>query len=124
MFLDGSDRLLLVRAWLDDEQDLEDETSALTELARLSLNAQASIGVLEITCGVLAILWAPESGACIETLDVVGSMRPTGEMAIDGTGLLVGLPNGRYECVSDEVDGPVGSARRCHLRLAAVDADT
>ena len=113
VFLDRSDHLIVVRAWLDDPAD---EMSTLFTLAALPRTEVISLGSLEITSGVLAILWAPESGECIESLEVVECERPTGEeMMSESSGLLVALPNGIYSCLHDEVKGLDGEARRCHL---------
>jgi len=116
VFLEGNDHLIIVRAWLEDPTD---EMSVLTVLAALPRTQTLSLGSLEITSGVLAILWAPESGESIETLEVAESARPTGEMMSESCGLLVALPNGVYSCWHDEVEHEGSEARRCHLIRAA-----
>lgn len=108
---DQQGRLILIRVWID----ASDDTSAVLALAGLPLNAPINIGSLELTSGVLAVLWAAESGDCIETLDIAESERPTGEMADDSSGLLVCLSKGVYSCLHDEVELNGESARRCHL---------
>jgi len=117
VFIDGQGHLTIVRAWLDepDGADTDDELRTVTTLAGLPLNEAVSLGSLEITSGVLAILWSPETGECIEALDVEESERPTGEMATDSSGLLVRVAKGSYTCLHDEFELEKVSARRCHL---------
>jgi hypothetical protein len=111
VFLEEPDHLIIVRAWMDDN----DEEAVLFSLAALPLQSTTNVGSLEITSGILAIMWATESGECIESLNIRESARPTGNMASEDAGLLVQLPNGRYVCLHDEVEQEDNSARRCHL---------
>jgi hypothetical protein len=113
VFVDTAEHLVILRAWLDNPHDLE----TLFEMAALPWSEAVPFATLDIPSGVLAVLWAPESGECIEDedLDVVESKRPTGEMAIDSSGLLVSMPSGHYQCLHDEVHAARGNARRCHL---------
>ncbi len=122
VFLNGQDQLIIVRAWLDDAGDADDadELKTVTALAEVPPNGAINIGSLRITSGVLAILWSPESGECIESLDVNfldddRSKRPSGDMATDASGLLVKVEIGSYTCLHDEIELGNASARRCHL---------
>lgn len=114
VFLGKRNYIVIVRAWLDDQDD-SDEMETISALAELPMNEAMQIGLLTITSGVLAILWSPESGGCIEDLDVDESERPTGEMATDSSGLLVKIAKGSYSCLHDEIETAGASARRCHL---------
>jgi len=117
VFMDELGNLTIIRAWLDEPEgaDADDELRTIAELVKLPLGKTTLLGSLETTSGVLAILWSPESGACIESLDIEESERPTGEMATDSSGLLVRVANGRYACLHDEFELANVSARRCHL---------
>lgn len=117
IFMDEQGSLTIIRAWLDEPEgaDTDDELRTVTILASLPLTEATSLGSLEITSGVLAILWAPESGECIGSLDVDESERPTGEMATASSGLLVRIATGSYTCLHDESELEKVSARRCHL---------
>ena len=106
-------RTLIVRAWLDDEGGIGE----ITKLAKLPLINGINIGSVEITSGILAILWSAESGECIESLDIDQHARPTGEMATDSSGLLIRIANGRYLFVHDEVEIKDDTALRCHIIL-------
>ncbi|SRR5579884_548095 len=114
IFCDSTDRLSLrlVRGWLHSPRD----TNAVLALAAVPLRDTIGLGSLKISSGVLAILWAPESGEWISTLPIPESARPAGPMSVDGAGLLVHLPQGCYICLYDEVQLEDGQhARRCHL---------
>lgn len=64
---------------------------------------------VEITSGVLAVLWAPENGDCIKDQDfaIKEARPPSGLLAIDGSSLLVPVVSGVYLCsiISSEIDG-------------------
>lgn len=126
-FSEGTDRLVFIRAWLDEpaDADTDDELATVSALVLLPSNEAVSLGTLEITSGVLAILWAPESGECIEPSDIESlrlneSTRPSGEMSSDSSGLLVKMATGIYTCFHDEIELGGSSARRCHLIKNAV----
>lgn len=111
VFANSENQFLLVRAWLHSNS-----IESLFELAGVAMQQSSAFGELEIASGILAILWATESGECIKTLDVSVSIRPSGIMATESAGLLVSVPKGCYTCIHDEVQLPDGqSARRCHL---------
>lgn len=117
VFINERGDLTIIRSWLDepDGASTDDELKTVTTLAELPLGEVTAFGSLRITSGVLAILWAPESGECIEVLDVEESERPTGEMATGSSGLLVRVAKGSYSCMHDEFELADVSARRCHL---------
>ncbi len=117
VFMNARGDLTIIRAWLDepDGASSDDELKTVTTLAELPSGEATALGSLRITSGVLAILWAPESGECIEALDVEENERPTGEMATGSSGLLVRVAKGSYSCLHDEFELADVSARRCHL---------
>ena len=112
IFLKDSAHLVIVRAWLDDT---DDEEKAISDLAHTPLREYKDLGSLEVKTGLVAILWAPESGQCIEATDISGSAVSIDGTSIDGSGLLVKLERGAYKCLHDEFTGKHGDARRCHL---------
>jgi len=122
VFIKRRGELVIVRAWLDesDGDDADDELESIMALAELPLNEPITLGSLNITSGVLAILWSPENGECIESLDISSlgddkSERPSGDMTTDASGLLVAIEIGNYTCLHDEIELGNASARRCHL---------
>ena len=117
VFIKSQGHLVFIRCWLDEPAGANeaDELRTITALAELPMGEAATLGLLEITSGILAILWAPESGECIESLDIEESERPTGETATGSSGLLVRVAGGNYSCLHDEFELEDVSARRCHL---------
>ena len=122
VFVNQQGNIIIIRAWLDEpvEADTDDELAVVSALVSLPLNEPIELGTLEISSGVLAILWSPESGECIETsdidsLEISESARPSGEMSSDSSGLLVRMAAGSYTCFHDEVELGESSARRCHI---------
>lgn len=117
VFINERGDLTIIRAWLDEPAgaNTDDELRAVTALVVLPLNEPINLGSLEITSGVLAILWSPESGECIKSLNIEESERPIGEMSSDSSGLLVRVAEGNYACLHDEFELADVSARRCHL---------
>ena len=107
--------IMIVRAWLDDESDLPE----ILEMAGKPAPDRRHFANLRVDCGVLAILWAPGSGTCIEPADISeieNFQSPSGDIAIDGSALLVELSNGVYSLFYDEVELASGeSAVRCHI---------
>ncbi|GEM_PF-1457532 len=117
VFMDGQGNLILIRAWLDEPEGAtsDDELRTITGLVEMPLGEPTFLGLLEVTSAVLAILWSPESGECIESLDIGASERPSGDTATDSSGLLARVANGHYECLHDEIELAEVSARRCYL---------
>ena len=111
----SANEIMIIRAWLNDEGGLPE----ILELAGKPALDRKHFADLRVDCGVLAILWAPESGTCIEPVDISeieDFQPPTGEIAIDGSALLVELSNGIYSLFHDEVELESGeSALRCHI---------
>lgn len=103
----------LVRAWLRESRDM----ASIHALAELPIHTVDPFASLRIGCGRLAILWAPESGECILPEDVngTGNKPPSGDLSINGAGLVVSLPNGDYTCLHDRVELNGQKALRCHI---------
>jgi hypothetical protein len=111
VFYEKRVQIRIVRAWVDNKDIID-------VLADAPLNKNhTNLGAIEVSSGVLAILWAPENGQCIESLRVSQSSRPSGEMATDSAGLLLKVPKGQYTCLHDEVEKGGEAARRCHIIL-------
>ena len=115
--ISGSE-IMIVRTWLDEGNGLP----TILELAALPVRKRHHFADLTVHCGVLAILWAPESGTCIETSDILeieDFQEPSGDIAISGSSLLVKLSNGNYSLFHDEVElASDESALRCHIELS------
>lgn len=81
--------------------------------SRIELPAPMAAGCLEVevevASGVLAVLWAPESGECItdEDLTIHEARAPSGLLAINESSLLVPVASGVYRCfiIFSEIDG-------------------
>lgn len=114
VFAPNSTCMIIVRAWLDNLEGSE-EFDAVEKLAHVPIGVATELGILEITSGVLAILWAAEDGECIESLDIPEDGRPTGKSASEASSLLIGLHEGRYSCLHDYVHVNGNAARRCHI---------
>lgn len=102
------DELMLLRAWLDDE-------AALDALAEADGEDAREIGVLEVSSGSLALLWAPEDGRCFDDEVLRRGGRPAADSTIEGAALVLKLPPGRYEVWHDVVALEGGVARRCRV---------
>ena len=106
VFLPSDHEVLLVRAWLDDED-------ALFDLAEATAEERAFLGHVTVITGAATILWASESGACFENEVRLG--RPVGDTSIDAPALTLPLPRGTYGCFHDVVEVDGGVARRCFI---------
>ena len=104
--------MMLLRAWLDDEAVLDDLAEADGEDAH-------AIGQLDVRSGALALLWAPEDGACFDDEVLRRGGRPAADATIEGAALVLKLAPGRYEVWHDVVELDGGFARRCRLLAAA-----
>jgi len=83
---------------------------------RAPVGATDDIGRIDIDSGILTVLWAPESGACVLDKDLAGTNpRPSGTVVIEGSCLLVRLEPGRYRCAADSVDVEDGTVLRCRI---------
>jgi hypothetical protein len=106
--------LVLSRGWYEPATFSDETCRALASVPR---SGQAKvIGELDVASGTLVILWAPESGACVESTEVPPDGIPTGKLSMGGTALMVAVRPGRYECIHDEVEAAPAEGRRCHLR--------
>lgn len=86
------------------------------ELAEREGASKLPLGNIEVETGMLAVLWAPESGECITGTEIVAdSARPGGPLAIDGAALLVKVPSGNYIAWHDFVQSEENAARRLWL---------
>jgi hypothetical protein len=113
VFRRGRDYAVVARTWLEDP----DDPGAPRALAEAAATELLRIGELVIRSGVLAILWAPESGHAFESIDAAG--LPMGEMSMGGTGLTLEIAPGIYDCFHDRVTNSAGDARRCLIRRAS-----
>lgn len=113
VFADLLSRLILVHCWLD-AMDEQDEEAMVARLAALPIKQSTELGRLEITSGVLAILWAPEGGEGIPLTITAEVERPGPSLAIETAGLLVKLPIGTYSCLHDAVEIGENEAVRLH----------
>jgi hypothetical protein len=112
VFVPSKHSLLLVRGLA-----FEGDWDAAIRLAAGAPPVEAClIGHVDVPSGVLAVLWSPEDGACVTDEDVMHrKSRPTGGLAIDGSSLLVAVPQGQYACFADLVRIPQGKALRCFV---------
>ena len=104
---------VLVRVWLDDA---EDEQEMLSKLARLPMQQHNEVGLLNITSGVLAIIWAAEAGQCVHYMPSEHSFHVMEEETATGESvLLVTIPKGTYSCLVDEISIDDNKSIRLHL---------
>lgn len=104
------DSLLLVHAWIDD--DNESDVDALASLPAAEVQ---DAGEITVFSGSLAILWSAEEGSCIEQQTDGTYQIIAHAMMTESSGLLLPLPNGTYRCICDSVQSDIGEAVRCHL---------
>lgn len=105
------DRLTLIRLWFDEEEDEE----TILRLAALPIETPEPAGKLMLNSDALVLLWAPEDGGCLENLPDELPAPPDGDLAIDGSSLIVPLAAGTYHCFLDELSDPDADAVRCHF---------
>jgi hypothetical protein len=114
VFRKSDAEIVLSRGWYETTTP-SDETVA--SLASVPLSERAVLlGELDVDSGTLVILWAPESGGCVQSTEVPPDGVPTGEVSMGGTALMVAVRPGRYACIHDEVEAAPADGRRCHLR--------
>lgn len=111
-FKKNEGHFILCRFWLYAGQNVE---SAVMECLSAGTEHSTPVGILRITTGTVAVLWAAESGACIESLVVPDDNRPTGEMATGSSAFIGEMPVGEYRCLCDAVDMDRWMFRRCHF---------
>lgn len=113
VFLKNSTHLVVVRTWLDDP----DDTETIALFANAPLQEHQHLGSLRIETGIVTILWAPESGQGITPKDFSGYSTSIQGLSVGGSGLLVKLEPGDYQCLHDEIPETLGlgEARRLHL---------
>ncbi|MEO7715899.1 MAG: hypothetical protein ABIY70_06845 [Capsulimonas sp.] len=114
LFQKSPSEIVIVRTWLDRADDEE----VVIDLLAVAPSIAPPVFLCEIaiTSGVCAVLWSPEDGQCIESMEVGESMRMTGEMAMEESGLMFPVTPGVYQCFHDEVAVEGGTARRCRLK--------
>lgn len=106
----SSDGLIrIVRAWVD-----EDTPEELEKLASLDAPSHVEVGEIEIPSGLLAVLWAPESGQRIPLSTEHDVQRVSGT-SLDDSAFLLKVSSQRYRCQHDEVNVGVSRARRLTL---------
>ncbi|MEO5928910.1 MAG: hypothetical protein ABIR47_03160 [Candidatus Kapaibacterium sp.] len=112
LFRKNADHLILGRFWINEQDDF---VPAARDCLAVGIERAVVFGTIEVTSGVLAILWTPESGSCIESFIVPPDGRPAGEMGIESSSLLVEISPGTYRCLYDDFDREEWIFRRCHL---------
>lgn len=108
---EATGNLKLVRCWLAGDDDMEVVfalSNAPTELGK-------PFAEFEIKTGFVVIMWPTEPGSSIRSVDGGGYSLAVEEMMTDTCGMILPLPNGRYQCFHDEVETEQGEARRCHV---------
>jgi len=102
-------RIRIVRAWLD-----EDRAEEIEQLASADASSNQNLGEIEIPSGLLAVLWAPESGQKIPLSTERDVQRVPGT-SIDDSAFVLKVPSRRFRCAHDEVRVGAALARRLTL---------
>lgn len=111
VFSDDDNRVVIVRTWPNDIL-----RSDIPELMASELpDNLKKIGELKVASGFLLILWAAESGECVNSGEGIIEGRPVGDFAIETSGAIIRLQPAQYECWHDEIVNEFGIARRCHI---------
>lgn len=105
----GGGQLRLVRAWLGEDTDEE-----LEQLAALEAPERVAIGDIDVSSGVLALLWAPESGETIPG-ELSKDFAEVEDTAMGGSAFVLKVAHRRYRCWHDEVSTNTSNARRLTL---------
>lgn len=111
----SKEAIMIVRSWTDG---IEENPDFLSTIIEMPMETSTSIGEIEIYSETLAIMWAAECGQCI-TLDDIGlgllssGQRPSGDMVTGCSAFIVGVKNGVYQCLHNEIQINQYSARRC-----------
>jgi hypothetical protein len=115
VFRDDESHYVIVRPWPTDPTNYD----APRLMAEQASTTSVEIGPLSTESRVLLILWAVEDGPLVESPQTTEPSRPTGEKAIEDSGLLVPLRRKAFRCFHDQVETSVGTGRRLHLRSDA-----
>ncbi len=110
VFLDKEGKIVVVRAWMDD-----DNSDVLRSIAEAKLTNQLPIGRLETNNDKLAIMWAAESGKMFPEVTYSQFERVDGGAAIDGSTYAIQTTTSAFDCYHDEIDLGVAHARRLTL---------
>jgi hypothetical protein len=103
VYTDG--RIKIVRAWLSDGSN--EEVMALADCAPVS---RVQLGVIDVSSGVLALLWAPESGRKFPQ-HIDGPFRRICGTAIAGSAFAVNARKCSYSCWDERVNSGESKAR-------------
>jgi hypothetical protein len=111
VFRQSDSRVVLSRPWLkENNEDLAMEAAAAASTSK------APFGTLIVETGTVLIFWSPERGSGVEfDRDAVADGEPLVVAGMDGAGLAINLPPGRYSAWHDEVKTDRFQARRCWL---------
>jgi hypothetical protein len=109
VFKAAEGRIRIVRAWLH-----EDTPQEIQHLASAEASSHTDVGEIEISSGLLAVLWAPESGNKV-LLSTERDVQRVAGTSIDGSALVMKVPSRRFWCEHDEVRVGVAHARRLTL---------
>lgn len=108
--------LVVIRAWLADGLGANEQADALRALAEARGSDALRIGTLRVPTGMLALLWAPESGAELPDEITADFERVAKNTAIEGSVFLVKANAPGFDCTHDEVSAGGSQARRLTLR--------
>lgn len=109
VFIQSDGRVEIVRAWLTE--DTAEELAKLTERKPVS---RVELGVIDIPSGVVAVLWAAESGRGMPQQMDAAFKRIVGT-AINESAFAVNVANRRFSCWDERVEIGESQARRLTL---------
>lgn len=110
VFLSERGEVVLVRAWLDD-----DNATTLQSLAEAPASNPVRIGRLNAASQRIAILWAAESGKGVSDSSSEQVKCVESGTAIDGSVYVLRTAASAFDCVHDEVVFNGSQARRLKL---------
>lgn len=109
LFQLGGGQLRLIRAWMDEDTMEELEQLALVDAAQC-----VAIGDIDVPSGLLAVLWAQESGEPVPH-DISGEFESVAGTAMDNSTVVLRVAHHHYRCWHDTVSINTSSARRLTL---------
>jgi hypothetical protein len=115
---EGFSGLVICRAWLSVTTVAEGRAT-IARFAEIPLVPQRRmlLGRIHVASGALVVLWATESGRSVRSSEVPGQRMGKAFASVEGSMLAIAMPSGMYTCWHDQVELPVGEARRCIVTM-------
>lgn len=111
VFKKDENHFFIVRTWPVNPQD----ESFAESLAEMTPENLIEIGELLVPSNNLVILWATESGKCVESVEISKSGLSNDSRGIGDSGFIFPLRSHHVRCFHDKVETNRGLGRRLHI---------